>query len=353
MNNLPESVMIAYGLHNQQLQIEPVGNGLINHTWKLKGKTASWILQKINTIVFPDPAKIEYNISALAAHLKLVNPGYLFTEHILTKEGRGLVKDKNEYYRLFSFIPDSHTINIVENVIQAEEAASQFGNFTKQLSGFDCSQLKITIHHFHDLSFRYKQFLQAITNGLPGRLQKADQLIQFLCAQVWIVNRYEDILKDPEFKRRVTHHDTKISNVLFHENNKGLCVIDLDTVMPGYFFSDLGDMFRTYLSPVNEDEKDIRLVTLRTDIYKAIVNGYISSMGIILTGKEKQHIYYAGVFMIYMQAIRFLTDYLNGDIYYQVKCPEHNFNRALNQIALLQVYFSYRKELENYYPEKL
>ena len=143
-------------------------------------------------------------------------------------------------------------------------------------------------------------------------------------------------MHNPSFKLRVTHHDTKISNVLFNQEDKGLCVIDLDTVMPGYFISDVGDMIRTYLSPANEEEKDFSKIEIREEYFSAIWKGYMSEMNDELSTEEKNHFIYAGKFMIYMQAIRFLTDHLNNDIYYGAKYPGHNLVRAGNQAVLLQ-----------------
>ena len=137
-------------------------------------------------------------------------------------------------------------------------------------------------------------------------------------------------------KKGVTHHDTKISNVLFDKSDKGLCVIDLDTVMPGYFISDVGDMLRTYLSPVNEEEKDLSRIEVRDDYFKAIAEGYLSEMKEELSQKEKEHFVYSGKFMIYMQALRFLTDYFKDDTYYGSKYPGHNLVRATNQATLLK-----------------
>ena len=136
---------------------------------------------------------------------------------------------------------------------------------------------------------------------------------------------------------RVTHHDTKISNVLFDESGKGICVIDLDTIMPGYFISDLGDMFRTYLSPANEEVKDFNAIDVRDDFFRAIVQGYVSTMGTELTEEEKRLILYSGKFIIYMQAMRFLADYINNDVYYGARYEEQNFVRAGNQLQLLKI----------------
>jgi Ser/Thr protein kinase RdoA (MazF antagonist) len=157
-----------------------------------------------------------------------------------------------------------------------------------------------------------------------------------LLSKSYIVEVFRKIKADPLFRTRVTHHDTKISNVLFDASGKGICVIDLDTLMPGYFISDLGDMMRTYLSPVSEEEKDTAHIFIRDDFYQAILEGYMDEMKDELTDKEKDHSFYSALFMTYMQALRFLTDYLKMDQYYHPSYPEHNLVRAGNQSILLQ-----------------
>lgn len=173
-------------------------------------------------------------------------------------------------------------------------------------------------------------------NGNKNRIEQSKELIRFIKENKNIADTYESILINPAFRLRVTHHDTKISNVLFDEDDKGLCVIDLDTVMPGYFISDIGDMIRTYLSPVSEEEKDFSKIEIREDYFISIFKGYMSEMNTELTEEEKKHFIYAGKFMIYMQAIRFLTDHFNNDVYYGAKYENHNFVRAGNQGILLQ-----------------
>ena len=172
--------------------------------------------------------------------------------------------------------------------------------------------------------------------GNKERIDQSKKLIEELQGNVNIVTEYHSIINNPEFKKRVTHHDTKISNVLFDKNDKAVCVIDLDTVMPGYFISDVGDMMRTYLSPANEEEMEFDKIIVRDDFYKAIVQGYASEMKDKLTETESGYFFYAGKFMIYMQALRFLTDHLNNDVYYGAKYEGHNFVRANNQIVLLR-----------------
>jgi Ser/Thr protein kinase RdoA (MazF antagonist) len=195
--------------------------------------------------------------------------------------------------------------------------------FTRMLAGLDAHTLKATIPDFHNLTLRYAQFQKAIRDGNEQRKKESAEAIAYLLSCEDIVNQFGKILTDPAFAVRVIHHDTKISNVLFDANNKGICVIDLDTTMPGYFISDLGDMFQTYLWPVGEEETDFSQIRIREDFFSAIVKGYLSEMGSILSENEKAAIIYSGKFMIYMQALRFLADYLNNDIYYGSKHKGH------------------------------
>src|SRR5260221_2016882 len=188
------------------------------------------------------------------------------------------------------------------------------------------------------LSRRYQDFRLALEKGNPGRNHNGGHLITLLESENNIVKQYEAICADPGFRRRVTHHDTKISNVLFDQKGQGLCVIDLDTVMPGYFISDVGDMFRTYLSPVTEEESQVSRIKVREPFFEAIVRGYLNEMNGVLTPIEKETFTYAGEFMLYMQALRFLTDNLNDDVYYGSRYEGHNYVRARNQITLLQRY---------------
>ena len=332
-----DQVLSAYNLDSSELEIEKINNGLINSTWCIKNSHKYFILQKINHEVFKNPEAIASNIRLIATYLLQHDPGYLFIAPIKTKSNEEMVKiDGNGYFRLIPYVEGSYTINTVEKPQQAFEAAAKFGEFTKILSQFPVEKLKATIPDFHNLSLRYQQFKEALNTGNKGRLNQSSELIQFMEDNKNIVHIYENILHNPSFKLRVTHHDTKISNVLFNKENKGLCVIDLDTLMPGYFISDVGDMMRTYLSSVNEEEKDFSKIEVREEYFKSIWDGYMGQMKDELNEEEKRHFIYAGKFMIYMQAIRFLTDYLNNDIYYGSKYEGQNFVRAGNQMELFK-----------------
>jgi hypothetical protein len=251
------------------------------------------------------------------------------------------------FFRLFPFVENSHTTDTVKTSDEAYEAAKQFGKFTRLLSGFDAKQLRITSPDFHNLSLRFQRFEESLKRGNKERIKQSKELIQQILLNKNIVTEYSSIISDPAFKQRVTHHDTKISNVLFDKNDKAICVIDLDTIMPGYFISDGGDMMRTYLSPVSEEEKDLDKVVIRDDYYKAIAEGYLEEMSEELSGKEKDYFFYSGKFMIYMQALRFLSDHLENDIYYGAKYEGHNFVRTQNQLTLLQRLIEKENEFKN------
>lgn len=342
-----DKVLAGYGLREVQCSIKPFGSGLINHTWVLCNGEEQFILQKVNRNVFREPGAIAWNLAFIDAYLEKQDEDYFFVSPVKTVSGEAMLHIEGDgYYRMFPFVKGSHSIDVVADPQQAYEAAKQFGMFTRKLSGIDVNALKITLPSFHDLSLRYDQFLEALGSGNPLRLEAAASLIGELKAHSYIVDHFGEIKANPDFKQRVTHHDTKISNVLFDEQDKGLCVIDLDTVMPGYFISDVGDMMRTYLCPVSEEEKDFSRIVVREDYYNAIVKGYLEEMQDELTPAEKGHFFYSGLFMIYMQALRFLTDHLNDDRYYGARYEGHNFVRAQNQLTLLKRLLEKREVLE-------
>ncbi len=334
-----DPVLSAYGFDNNNCQVIPHGSGLINRTWLIRCQQGNYILQQINSEVFSDPTLIADNIHKISSYLAEHHPNTLFPRPIPAVDGKTLIRlASDKYFRLYPFIEDSVTIDVVDTPAQAYEAARKFGEFTRLLSGFPADSLHHTLPGFHDLSRRYQDFRLALEKGNPARIHNAGHLITYLESQNNIVKQYEAICADPGFRRRVTHHDTKISNVLFDQKGQGLCVIDLDTVMPGYFISDVGDMFRTYLSPVTEEESQVSRIKVREPFFEAIVRGYLNEMNGVLTPIEKETFTYAGEFMLYMQALRFLTDYLNDDVYYGSRYEGHNYVRARNQITLLQRY---------------
>ena len=331
-----EKVLSSYGI-NSDATIRTYGNGLINTTWHIIDSSGQYILQKINSDVFKNPFDIAYNIETIASFIKENNPGYFLVTPLKTLNHKTMVfLPEAGYFRCAPFVAGSRSYEVTTHPDQAFEAASQFGLFTKSLKDLPVEHLKVTIPDFHNLSFRYKQFIEAINNGNKTRIKEAQNEIKFLTSQENLVSTFNKIKSANSFVSRVTHHDTKISNVLFNAHDKSICVIDLDTVMPGYFISDLGDMMRTYLSPVGEEEKDFSKIEIRDEYFKAIIDGYMQYMRDVLTPDELNHIVYAGMFLTYMQALRFLTDHLNNDIYYGANYEGQNYVRAQNQVVLLK-----------------
>ena len=331
-----ETIFKEFGI-GDKASVNRFGSGLINNTWLITENENEFILQRINHNVFKKPFDIAINIHLICAYLKKHHTDYLFVCPGKTTAGEEMIFIKDEgYFRIFPFIKNSYTTDVVGSSLQAYEAAKQFGRFTNVLSAFPVDRLKITLPDFHNLPLRYTQFEAAIKQGNKERIKQSAVIISFLKDQHEIVSISQQIDQNADFKKRVTHHDTKISNVLFNKNKQGLCVIDLDTVMPGYFISDFGDMMRTFLSPVSEEEKDLSKVEIRDEYFKAIADGYLSEMGNELSAIEKKYLVYSGKFMIYMQALRFLTDHLNNDLYYGAKYEGHNFIRANNQVVLLK-----------------
>lgn len=340
-----KNVLSAFGINADRSAIVPFGSGLINGTWKVSIGEDAYILQRINTNIFKSPQAIADNLLSLQTYLAQTAPDYIFAAPLPTINGNYLVIDDSQYYRLLPFIKNSHTVDVVSDPSQAFQAAKQFGKFSRLLNDFDADSLKYTLPDFHNLSLRVDQFKLALKNAAADRLDKAAVEIKEIEKHEDIAETYRQLVEEKKIPLRVIHHDTKINNVLFDADDKGLCVIDLDTVMPGYFISDVGDMMRTYLSPANEEEKDLDKVFISEDNFAAIYKGYMSEMGEVLPSAEKDLFFYSGKFMIYMQAVRFLTDYLNGDVYYHTTYPGQNLVRAQNQLNLLNKYIAAQTRL--------
>jgi thiamine kinase-like enzyme len=227
--------------------------------------------------------------------------------------------------------------SIAEKPEQAKATAITFAKFTSAFSDFNVQLLKNVIPGFHDLSLRYKQFEAAIKSEEFERMAKAHHIVEELKQRERYKDFYEIIIESDRLTQRVMHHDAKIANVLFSsKTRKVICLVDFDTVMPGYFFSDLGDMIRSIACSEDENSTNFDNLSIRKEHYDAIITGYMEILGTKLTASEKKYIHYSGLLIIYMQALRFLSDYLNGDVYYHIDYPEHNLDRAMNQLILLQ-----------------
>lgn len=322
----------------QQAHYVPIAAGLINRTWKVITPEQNWLLQGVNTQVFPAPEKIDANLQLLKNYLSQTEPDYLFAAPVAHRGGSSLLKLDDEVYRVFPWIEGSHTVPVADQSQLAMEAARCFGDFTFRLRGFPAKKLHTILPGFHDLQLRYQQLELALKDGQANRISETREMIAVLQDAQYLVKKYQSFIHHPDASIRVTHHDTKISNVLFDDKHKGLAVIDLDTLMPGYFISDVGDMFRTYVSPVSEEEKNLDLIFVRKEYNTAIAKGYLHAMGTELSSFEQDHLFFGGEMLIYMQALRFLTDYLQMDVYYGSSYPGQNRVRAENQTRLLLLF---------------
>jgi Ser/Thr protein kinase RdoA (MazF antagonist) len=344
---IDESILKAYGLTHQNIHIQQIGSGHINGTYLLTKQTTAekFVLQYINTNVFTHPQAIADNIQAVADFLKQQFPAYLFPAPTLTVGGENMAVCEGAYWRLSPFVDGTVALDTLSSPKQAYEAARQFAKLSRLLNDFDSSNLKATIDGFHDLQLRFSQFQVALAQTSEKLKSQASEEIQAAIDHQHILTTYQEIRQ--QLPDRVMHHDTKISNVLLDKNTyEGVCVIDLDTLMPGKFISDLGDMMRTYLCEFSENETDLSKIVIREEYFSAMIKGYLSEMGDILTSAEKKVILFSGKYMMYMQALRFLTDFLNGSIYYPIHHPGQNLDRTKNQFKLLSDLVNKEEELQ-------
>ncbi len=332
------SVLAAFGLDANQFDVAPFGSGHINKTYLAKDRNGgkSYVLQQINTHVFKRPDVIARNHRQTWEYLSREHPDYLFLQAIRTQAGEEMYCEGDDYWRLMPYVPNTMTVDRADSPRQAWEAARQFGRFARLTAQMDVIDFELTIEHFHNLTLRMHQFDETLAGASDERKARAAGEIEAVQANAPISKKYAELTQANVLTTRLMHHDTKINNVLLREGTfEGVCVIDLDTLMPGKILSDLGDMVRTYVCPASEDERDVSQVVVRDEYFAALVDGYVSEMRDELTTDEKDVLFYAGQCMVYMQAVRFLADYLNGDVYYAIKRSDHNLDRARNQITLL------------------
>ena len=341
MNNYIE-ILTAFEL-NAASDVHPLGNGLINSTFLITTPAGErYVMQRINTNVFPDVDALQDNIDRVTAHLrsKLAQRGVTdLDRHCLrflqaTATGKTYHFDGHEYWRVMVYIADSVTHEAVTPE-HAEAAGRAFGEFQSMLA--DMNPLPVeTIKNFHNMEFRLKQFDDAISQDAAGRLGSVRDLVADILTLRDTACMAERLQRRGLLPLRVCHCDTKVNNMLFDRDDNILCVIDLDTVMPGNVLSDYGDFMRTAANCAPEDEPDLSKIKINRDIYDAFTRGYLTT-ATFLTDTERA-ILPQGLFRFaYMQAVRFLTDYLNGDTYYRISYPDHNLVRTRAQWRLARL----------------
>jgi aminoglycoside phosphotransferase (APT) family kinase protein len=321
----------------------PYGNGHINDTYCATfhqvGVRVRFLLQRINHNIFKNPLFLMENIERVTSHLAAREDGEPDCgRRVLTliraRDGRAFHVDADgNYWRAYSFIEGARSYDAVESAEQAYQAAKAFGGFQRLLVDLPAPRLHDTIPDFHDTPKRFKVLQQAISEDAAGRAASAKPEIEFALAHESITG---ELLK-AGLLERVTHNDTKLNNVLIdNATGEGICVIDLDTVMPGLAGFDFGDMVRTATSPTKEDERDLSKVVMQFPMFEALVRGYLASAGGFLTNGEMQYLAFSGKLITFEIGIRFLTDYLAGDKYFKVAREGHNLDRCRTQFKLVE-----------------
>ncbi|TAH19648.1 MAG: aminoglycoside phosphotransferase family protein [Cytophagales bacterium] len=348
--NYPQILAISqhFALQGNILSIVPFGAGHINDTFLVTTSLQKYIIQRINHEVFKKPAEVMANIATVCRHQKqhLAALNQSSDRQILeviaakqseeTAEKLFIQDDRHNFWRAYLFVPDTVTFDVVSNADQAFQAGKGFGKFQRLLADLSPSLLHDTIPNFHNLSWRYEQLENAIQNSLEDTLKAAKAEIDFALQHKNIATELANYLQDGSLPQRVTHNDTKINNVLMDvATGEAVCVIDLDTVMAGTLIYDFGDLMRTSLSLSAEDETNLDKVQIRMEIFEKLVEGYLSEAKFFITEKEKSLLVFGGKMITLIMGVRFLTDYLSGNIYYKIKHPNHNIDRCRTQFRLV------------------
>jgi hypothetical protein len=325
------------------ISAEPYGTGHINDTYRAVfeqlGARRPMILQRINHNIFKDPAALMDNIERVTTHVTAQVAAQSDAERraltlIRTHRDAPCHRDpEGNWWRMYQFVERSRSYDAVTSPHQAYQAAFAFGQFQQQLATLPTPRLHDTIPNFHNTPSRFTALQAAIASDPINRAAQAAPEIAFALAHEPITG----ILLNANLPERVTHNDTKFNNVLLDDQtDQALCVIDLDTVMPGLVLYDFGDMVRTATSPAPEDELDLNKVTMRMPIFESLVRGYLSAAGSFLTREEKQFLAFSGKLITLEIGLRFLTDYLSGDTYFKTHRPGHNLDRCRTQFQLVR-----------------
>ena len=335
MNYLNEYGKIAnkFALQGDLKDIAPYGEGHINLTLLVTTTEKRYILQKMNTNVFPDPDKLMENICGVTEHLR--SRGIETLTVVPTKDGKPFLKEEH-CYRVYDFIENAVTYQTASDINVFRASGKAFGEFQNYLAEFDASKLTETIKRFHDTPNRFEQFKATLEKDAFGRAKECKEEIDFVLSHENTYGIAMDELKSGALPLRVTHNDTKLNNILMDkETGNARAVIDLDTIMPGSMLFDFGDSFRFGASTAAEDEKDLSKVHFDIDLFKAYAEGYCGAVKNSITKREAELLPYGSYLMTVECGMRFLTDYLSGDTYFATKYEGHNLVRCRTQLKLV------------------
>lgn len=330
-------------LSGKPTEVSPLGSGHINDSYRVRTDGGTdYLLQRINHLVFPDVAGMMTNIDRVTRYLRSAiqdasgpAAGQQTLTITLTNDGELYLKDENgNYWRAYEFLDDLHAYDFVETPEQAYEGARAYGHFLAMLDDFPATELCVVLPDFHNVVTRLAALRMAGELDKYGRGRRCQEALKSIVGLADRMQRLQLLWEAGQLKTRVTHNDTKFNNVLFDAQNRACCVVDLDTVMPGLVHFDFGDGLRTGTATTHEDEPDLGLVHFDLDKYRGFASGYLEVTRDLLSPEELAHLPLAGPLLSYLMAVRFLTDYLSGDVYYKTLHDEHNLDRAQNQLRL-------------------
>lgn len=338
------SIVSHFDLQGTVHEIKPLGAGLINDTYKVNTQEADapdYVLQRINHAIFQNVEMLQSNIHAVTRHIRKKleesganDIGRKVLHFVDAETGKSFWFDGESYWRVMTFIPNAQTYETV-NPEYSYYAGVAFGNFQAMLADIP-DALGETIPDFHNMEFRLKQLRDAVAADAVGRVKDVQFFLNEIESRAEEMCKAERLHREGVLPKRVCHCDTKVNNMMFDEDGNVLCVIDLDTVMPSFIFSDYGDFLRSAANTGAEDDQNLDNVNFNMEIFKAFTKGYLESARSFLLPIEIENLPYAAALFPYMQCVRFLADYINGDTYYKIQYPEHNLVRTKAQFKLLQ-----------------
>ncbi len=347
LNNVTE-LLEAFTFDGELENVTQLHDGHINNTYRFdfraeNGELNRYLVQELNTYVFKDHEGLMNNVMGVTAHMQkkvAENGGDAKRECLCVypaKDGKPFYIDtEGRCWRCYNFIYDAHSCQCVDSEETFYNAAKAFGRFQQMLADYPIEGLTETIPNFHNTVSRFADFKKAVADNLSGRAEQVKEEIDFVLAREADCSVLLDLLDAGKLPLRVTHNDTKLNNVMFdNETNEGICVVDLDTVMPGLSLYDFGDSIRFGANTAAEDEKDVSKVSLSLEHFKTYTEGYLSAAGKSLTAEEINQLAFSSKLMTFECGMRFLADFINGDIYFKTAYPEHNLVRCRTQFALV------------------
>lgn len=353
-----QSLFVKFNTEGNYLSGEPFGSGHIHDTYRIitsEKECDDYILQRINTNIFKNVPELQENISRVTSHIQSRLSG--ISDSNIKRECLSPVSVKNinqtwvrddegNYWRMFIFIADHKSYEHIDSPWQSFEAGKAIGRFGSLLSDLPGEPLHETIPYFHNIGKRLGSFHHVIKADPAGRVSAVKFEIEEIIRREEMMKTIVRLGDEGLIPLRITHNDTKLNNILFDFNDKALCVLDLDTVMPGYVHYDFGDAIRTAACTAEEDEEDLNKVSMDIGIFKAFSEGYLSETRETLNDTEKEYLSFAPALLTYTMATRFLTDFIDGDNYYKIRHPLHNLQRVRAQLKLLHSMESQYHEMQ-------